>query len=601
MRILVCQYHTSNLQYPKYSREINQKYCDMNGYDYYVEDEDEKIIPVCMEEGVAFQWYKVFLLKKLLRERPEYDWYLFVDMDAIFISENERIENFLDNSYNLMLADDVGHHSLFNTGVIFAKNTEWTANFLEKWWNSKSEIDGKSVNAVLSWEGGMGQPDNKEVFKGSLWHEQTCLSYLARTDEEVRNNIKKLPKEVINSPVYRQGSFIFHAFSYGYTPLRALDRIQEVKSCVFENKKTVSVVYFIYCKNDYLTLVKSDLIRIKASGLYDDLNNLHLVLSIPEEGDLAPYEAIEELIGNDSRVTIHTSYRNTYEHEGITRAWIEAHKSDGYTLYFHTKGITASYSGKTEHSDWKKQGDLSFIEMLKFFMIDNYKHCLHKLEQYDIVNVSDSYSRGWPSGNFWWATNKFIRENNLPLESYYDRWASEAWISAKRENYKCFQVYERFGYRDKFTYLPERSFKEPQYYDNKKIELLSAKLVTLMEPENENDRNRPDTPHEVDFTEFVQQNLDKNEGKGFDNIRVSFHTLGRTIEDPCYGVLKSLVIEFRIEGEDTVYRLVGDEGQTLNFYINSYTSVGYRYRNNYKNIIELHTVLSSLNTPFTWI
>jgi hypothetical protein len=43
MKIVVAQFYTSNVSYGKFSEEINKKYCDDNGYEYFVERDGEKI------------------------------------------------------------------------------------------------------------------------------------------------------------------------------------------------------------------------------------------------------------------------------------------------------------------------------------------------------------------------------------------------------------------------------------------------------------------------------------------------------------------------------------------------------------------------------
>lgn len=223
--------------------------------------------------------------------------------------------------------------------------------------------------------------------------------------------------------------------------------------------------------------------------------------------------------------------------------------------------------------------------MLKYYTIDKYKDCLHKLEVYDMVNVSDSYSRGWPSGNFWWSNMSYLRENVYPFETMNDRYFNEAWINIRRPDYSCFQFYNRFSFRDKFTYIPEASYKNPSSLADKKIILKSAKYMTLLEPENEDDHNRPTSTNEIDFTEKIQKNLESNNGKGFTNIIVSALILEDGIDEPCIGVKKCLVIEFHIEGDSETYRLVADDGVILNYIIDKPVSLGYILHNSeIKNI-----------------
>lgn len=591
MKILVTQYYTENIKYGKLSEELNKKYCEKYQYDYFVEKDTEELNKIFRDENIAPQWYKVKLLKDLLDKSDEYDWILFLDADAIFSNENVKIEDFIDEQYNLILADDMAFHSIVNTGVILVKNSEWSKKFLNDWWNSKDSINGKDALEILNWNGGGHALDNNSVFKSALWHEQTCISILYKTNEDVAKNIKVVNKEDLNSPIYRPDGFIFHAFGYGHSQLRDIDLIHEAKTFVKEDKEKIIIVYFVYCINQYLDIAKKDLERIKSSGLYDTCDNIFVVASLPNNSE-EEYNQLLELYKECEKIKIEKRYGNRFEHYGICRAWIEAHKSDGVLLYFHAKGVADLPLFNNPHSEWKAKGTSSFVEMLKYFMIDKYQNCLEKLNEYDQVNTSDSYSRGWPSGNFWWCKMDYLRNSNFPYESIWDRWASEAWINFRSKKYTTYQMYDRFYFRDKFTYIPEASYKNPNSMKDKEINLLSAKYMVLLEPENENDRNRPSETYEVDCTDFVRENLNNNEKKGFSNIVVSHSgTLGpNVIEDPIYGIKKVLVVEFTITDDQTIYRLVVDEGDALDYKIDSYKSIGYEFVYPNKTILELKTV-----------
>lgn len=588
-KILVVQYYTNNIAYAKFSEEINKDYCRKNDYDYYVEKDSDKIKSFSNKEEMCIQWYKVKLMNEAMSEKQNYDWYLFLDMDAVFCNTNERIEKYTDENYELILSDDIAEHSVVNTGVILIKNSDWAKKFMERWWESRLDTTGQEALQLLNWSGGMHAPEMKYVFKSSIWHEQTCFSVMYKKDEEVRNKIKIIGKvdnrNNFNSNRYNEKAFIFHAYAYAFNKNRDLDKIYEAKKSSFNKANKIKVVYFVYCKGDYLNLAKNDLARIKNCGLYDDLHEMHVVCSVEPDTEKESMKSVRRVFKDCDKVHFTKAYNNRYEHYGIVKVWIEAHKSDGPILYFHSKGVTNVPSNSNPHSEWKKLGDASFIEMLKYYMIDNYKSCLYKLKVYDQCNVSDSFGRGWPSGNFWWVNSHYIRHNEYPYESTFDRWSSEAWINMFRVDYTCYQFYERFGFRDKFTHIPERSYKNPSALQDKKMILLSAKLMTLMEPENENDRDRPTQTNEVDVTDFIQKNIDENEGRGVKNIIVALDTLGRHIEDPCYGVKKSLVIEFKIDGDETTYRLVGDEGQMLSYRIDRVKEEGYMFHENVKKII----------------
>jgi predicted RNA-binding protein Jag len=584
-KILVVQYYTDNLEYAPFSEQLNKQYCDKNGYDYHIEKDNDKIKIFCNKEEMSIQWYKVNLLNEVINEKPDYDWYLFLDIDALFCNISERIEKYVDDAYDLILADDVGAHSIANTGVILIKNNDWSKEFLSKWWEARLDTSGQEANDLMNWAGGMHVPEMRYIFKSSLWHEQTCLAVMFKKDLSLKDRIKILDRNVFNSHRYGPNSFIFHAYAYAYSKNRDIDKIYEAKYGEFDKTKKIKVIYFIYCKGDFINLAKKDLERIKESGLYNDLDEMHVVCSLEFREDEESYNKILEVFEGHDKVHFTKAYDNRFEHYGIVKAWIESQKSDGPIMYFHSKGVTNVPTDTNEHSEWKRIGDASFIEMLKYYMIDNYKNCLEKLKVYDQCNVSDSFGRGWPSGNFWWANSHYLRHNPYPYESTYDRWSSEAWINMFRVDYTCYQFYERFGWRDKFTSIPEASYKNPNSLADKRMILKSAKFMTLMEPENEHDRNRPTETNEVDFTEFVQENINNNEGKGVSGIIVAMDTMGRVIPDPCYGVKKSLVIEFNIEGDDTTYRLIGDEGQVLNYRIDKVKSEGYMFHENTKKLI----------------
>jgi hypothetical protein len=585
-KILVCQYYTNNLKYGKYSIDINKAYCERHGYDYHVYNDHDRLWERANEPNVeAIQWFKVVFLKEMMEQKPDYDWYLFLDIDAVFCNHKDKIENYIDENYNVIMSDDYSHHSAVNTGVILIKKNDWSLQFLQDWYASRHTTNGKETLELIDWSAGMAAPDNGSIFLTTAFHEQTCVSVMLKKDETLKNKIKILDKSVFNSTSYHHKAFIFHAFCYSIDEYKTLNLLHDAIMTPFDKVKKIKVVYFVFCVGDYLKRAQSDILRMEKSGLYEDLDEMHVVASIPSPELDSTYDDLVNVFKGRDKVKFMKCYGNRFEHYGVTKAWVEANKSDGYIMYFHCKGVVNKPSNSNEHSDWKKQGDSSFIEMLKYYTIDKYKDCLHKLEVYDMVNVSDSYSRGWPSGNFWWSNMSYLRENVYPFETMNDRYFNEAWINIRRPDYSCFQFYNRFSFRDKFTYIPEASYKNPSSLVDKKIILKSAKYMTLLEPENEDDHNRPTSTNEIDFTEKIQKNLDSNNGKGFTNIIVSALILEDGIDDPCIGVKKCLVIEFHIEGDSEIYRLVADDGVVLDYIMDKPVSLGYILHNNeIKNI-----------------
>jgi Methyltransferase domain/Protein of unknown function, DUF273 len=202
-KIIVAQYWLDNLAYSKYTKAINEKYCNEKGYSYFAEEDVSKIRNGMSDRSIS--WYKPkFILDVLEKFNPEY--VLFLDADAIVCNSSYSIQDFIDPEYNIVCTEDHGP-SVVNAGVFIFKNTEWTKNFLMKWWEAGESVeDGK--------------------YKTTLWLDQTCFGHLLTTSEDSTANIKVISNNVLNGRTYKNpvdNNFIFHAFSYGQTLTRTLD------------------------------------------------------------------------------------------------------------------------------------------------------------------------------------------------------------------------------------------------------------------------------------------------------------------------------------------------------------------------------------------
>jgi len=208
MKIVIAQFWTPNLSYSKFTKAINEKYCEEKGYIYHVETDAEKIRNSIGTR--AFTWYKPFLLLDVLKEHNP-DYVLFLDADAIVSEPTYRIEDFIDENYDCIVTKDHGP-SKMNAGVLLFKNSEWSKSFIQRWWDVSNELKGPE-----------GQSEG--FYNSGLWHDQTCFGYLY-DNEGYNSNIKIIDNKVLNGRVFRDPShnnFIFHAFSYGLVKNRTLD------------------------------------------------------------------------------------------------------------------------------------------------------------------------------------------------------------------------------------------------------------------------------------------------------------------------------------------------------------------------------------------
>lgn len=204
MNIIVSQFYTPNVSYGQYAENINRKYCEANGYTYFVEKDKNKIMSKI--PGRSFTWYKPHLIQEVLDTYPDCDYVLFIDIDAIFCNNVRKIEEFISNDFSVLMTHDYGP-SLVNAGVILLKNDNYTKTFLKEWWDICEEY-----------------PQYKE----GLWHDQTCIGLWHQRQSD-SSKFKIIDYSDFNSREYDEKRFIFHAFSYGMLPNRTIDLIHNNK------------------------------------------------------------------------------------------------------------------------------------------------------------------------------------------------------------------------------------------------------------------------------------------------------------------------------------------------------------------------------------
>jgi hypothetical protein len=206
-KIVLAQFWTNNLSYAKYTKAINEKYCNEKEYIYHIENDENKIRSAIGKR--AFTWYKPILLLEVL-EKYNPDYVLFLDADAIVVDNSYRIDDFIIEDKDIIVTEDYGPSSM-NAGVILIKNTPWVKEYLQRWYDICDELEG-------------GEPAVKGFYENGLWHDQTCFSYLL-TKKDVKEKVKIISNGVLNSMYYKNTikNFIFHAFAYGNYLNRTLD------------------------------------------------------------------------------------------------------------------------------------------------------------------------------------------------------------------------------------------------------------------------------------------------------------------------------------------------------------------------------------------
>jgi hypothetical protein len=99
--------------------ESKKKYCEQHGYDFIFIEEST-------DPTRRIYWSKILALLKAL-ENPSYEWVVWMDADTLIMNQGIRLEELIDEQYNMMIAEDFQG---INAGVFFLRNCEWSSQFL---------------------------------------------------------------------------------------------------------------------------------------------------------------------------------------------------------------------------------------------------------------------------------------------------------------------------------------------------------------------------------------------------------------------------------------------------------------------------------------
>lgn len=126
-------------------------------------------------------WYKVIAVQKNIEQ---YDWVFYLDSDAIIMNHNIRLEDLIDDHYDMVATHDGGPVPILS-GQFLIKNSAWSRQFLKDWYN-------------------VGDTHIQPGFDGG------ALIKLFTENEEIRQHIKIIPVDKMGSYMwsYKEGDFI---------------------------------------------------------------------------------------------------------------------------------------------------------------------------------------------------------------------------------------------------------------------------------------------------------------------------------------------------------------------------------------------------------
>jgi hypothetical protein len=119
MSLKICFFQVTSSEIKEYSDisvRLNKEYCRIHNYDYLE-------VPTVNTTTHAPQWSKIFQIKRLL-ETENYDYYFFLDADAIVINRNCKLEDFINKMKTDIAFSENGANGgrLINTGSFIANS-----------------------------------------------------------------------------------------------------------------------------------------------------------------------------------------------------------------------------------------------------------------------------------------------------------------------------------------------------------------------------------------------------------------------------------------------------------------------------------------------
>lgn len=174
MKVAVFTYHNANTHEGASFADVGnltlpskRAYAARHGYDFLFRDDfDYTKTPLGFER-----------VEMVLEHQSSYDWMFYTDADAMIMNPDIRIEDLVDDAYDLIVSHNyhVGSHVEVNNGVMLVKNTEWSHTFF-RWmhqpvYHAHNWLSQKAImDAFALGQGAVHIKLTPFRFFNSFWH-----------------------------------------------------------------------------------------------------------------------------------------------------------------------------------------------------------------------------------------------------------------------------------------------------------------------------------------------------------------------------------------------------------------------------------------------
>ena len=211
-------YDSNYKELAEITKTNNKKYCDIHGYDYICYD--RKII----NDDKTFHWQRYPMIKRHLRN---YKWLFFLDIDAMIMNYNIKLEDLIDDNYHIIMENmgdltdvqdetnkkycDINYNPI--ASAILLKNSKTVCDFLDDVYNNvlncniNLQYDNSAVRCTIGYfnkykkVSKMYPIDSKKL--NAVWYSNKP-SYILHNG----------PKWNDNKNFYEIGDFLIHIVAY---------------------------------------------------------------------------------------------------------------------------------------------------------------------------------------------------------------------------------------------------------------------------------------------------------------------------------------------------------------------------------------------------
>ena len=213
-KIAVCTWYDNGIKkYADIAKDINQKYCDLHGYDLIIKHERK------LKERQQ-QWECIPAVLDIVEEN-KYEYIVWIDADAVFRLNHDKfnlLETYINKNKDkdFILSADVPGYDIINTGVFIVKSNDYTKNILKniikselkecKNYNKfgheqecmchffKNNINNFKINTIILEEGILQSWHKANKYINKVY-DNSLILHLAGVNNEKRYEIFKNLKE----------------------------------------------------------------------------------------------------------------------------------------------------------------------------------------------------------------------------------------------------------------------------------------------------------------------------------------------------------------------------------------------------------------------